>query len=411
VDFNLTDEQKDLRELAHNFAEKEIRKVAWEYDKDGTWPQEIIEKAWDVGLMNTHVPEEYGGPGLDFLSGCLIEEEFGWGCSGIGTSLAANGLAMTPVALGGSDEIKAKYLGMLTEEPKLASFCLTEPDAGSDVSGMKTTATKKGDKWVINGSKCFITNGGYADWYTVYAKTDKEAGHRGISAFVVPKDDTVTVDKKEDKLGQRASNTATITFNETEIPAGNLLGEENHGFKLAMMTLDRTRPGVAAMAVGIARAALEFASDYSKERIQFGVPIAMHQAVAFMIADMATKVEASRLLTWQSGVLLDQGKRNTLAASHAKRFAADSAMEVTTDAVQVYGGYGFIKEYPVEKLMRDAKIMQLYEGTSQIQRLVIAKELLMGRQADEETPEAKAARAKENGKAEGAEAKKEPATA
>jgi acyl-CoA dehydrogenase len=409
VDLTLTDEQKDLRELAHSFAEKDIRKVAWNYDKDGTWPQDIIEKAWEIGLMNTHVAEEYGGPGLDYLSGCLIEEEMGWGCSGIGTSLMANGLASAPVGLGGTEEVKNKYLGMLTEEPKLASFCLTEPDAGSDVSGMKTTATKKGDKWVINGSKCFITNGGYADWFTVYAKTDKDAGHRGISAFVVPKDDTVTVDKKEDKLGQRASNTATITFNETEIPAENLLGEENHGFKLAMMTLDRTRPGVAAMAVGIAKAALEFASDYSKERVQFGVPIAMHQAVAFMIADMATKVEAGRLLTWQSGVLLDQGKRNTLAASHAKRFSADSAMEVTTDAVQVYGGYGFIKEYPVEKLMRDAKIMQLYEGTSQIQRLVIAKELLMGRQADEETPEAKAAKAKENGTAESAE--KEPATA
>jgi acyl-CoA dehydrogenase len=390
VDLTLTDEQKDLRELAHNFAEKEIRKVAWEYDKDGTWPQEIVEKAWEVGLMNTHIAEEYGGPGLDYLSGCLIEEEMGWGCSGIGTSLMANGLASAPVGIGGSDEVKKKYLGMLTEEPKLASFCLTEPDAGSDVSGMKTTAVKQGDKWVINGSKCFITNGGYADWFTVYAKTDKDAGHRGISAFVVPKDDTVTVDKKEDKLGQRASNTATITFNETEVPEDNLLGEENHGFKLAMMTLDRTRPGVAAMAVGIARAAMEFAADYSRERIQFGVPIAMHQAVAFMIADMATKVEAARLLVWQSGVLLDQGKRNTLAASHAKRFSADSAMEVTVDAVQVYGGYGFIKEYPVEKLMRDAKIMQLYEGTSQIQRLVIAKELLMGRDVEESIPEAKA---------------------
>jgi acyl-CoA dehydrogenase len=411
VDLTLTDEQKDLRDLAHSFAEKDIRKVAWDYDKDGTWPQEIIEKAWEIGLMNTHVAEEYGGPGLDYLSGCLIEEEMGWGCSGIGTSLMANGLASAPVGIGGSEEVKKKYLGMLTDAPTLASFCLTEPDAGSDVSGMKTTATKKGDKYVINGSKCFITNGGYADWFTVYAKTDKDAGHRGISAFVVPKDDTVTVDKKEDKLGQRASNTATITFNETEIPAENLLGEENHGFKLAMMTLDRTRPGVAAMAVGIARAALEFASDYSKERVQFGVPIAMHQAVAFMIADMATKVEAARLLVWQSAVLLDQGHRNTLAASHAKRFAADSAMEVTTDAVQVYGGYGFIKEYPVEKLMRDAKIMQLYEGTSQIQRLVIAKELLMGRQADEETPEAKAAKAKQNGTAEAAKAEKEPATA
>ncbi|MGZ5337776.1 MAG: acyl-CoA dehydrogenase family protein [Solirubrobacterales bacterium] len=383
VDLTLSDEQQDVRELAHNFADKDIRKVAWEYDKEGTWPQDIVEKAWEVGLMNTHIAEEYGGPGLDYLSGCLIEEEMGWGCSGIGTSLMANGLAAAPVSLGGSEETKKEFLGMLTESPKLASFCLTEPDAGSDVSGMKTTATKKGDKYVINGSKCFITNGGYADWFTVYAKTDKDAGHRGISAFVVPKDDTVTVDKKEDKMGQRASNTATITFNETEVPAANLLGEENHGFKLAMQTLDRTRPGVSAMAVGIGRAALEFASDYSKERVQFGVPIAMHQAVAFMIADMATKVEASRLLVWNSAVQLDQGKRNTLASSHAKRFAADSAMENTVDAVQVYGGYGFIKEYPVEKLMRDAKIMQLYEGTSQIQRLVIAKELLMGRDVEE----------------------------
>ena len=388
VDFTLTDEQKDLREMAHNFAEKEMRKVAWDFDKEGTWPQEIIEKAWEVGLMNTHTPEKYGGPGLHYLSGTLIEEELGWGCSGIGTSLAANGLASAPVALGGSEEIKAEYLGMLTEEPKLASFCLTEPDAGSDVSGMKTTATRKGDKWVITGSKCFITNGQYADWYTVYAKTDKEAGHRGISAFVVPRDDTVVIDKKEDKLGQRASNTATVTFNETEIPADNLLGEENKGFKLAMMTLDRTRPGVAAMAVGIARSAFEFACEYSKERQQFGVPIAMHQAVSFMIADMATKIEAGRLLTWQSASRLDNGLRNTLEASHAKRFAADSAMEVATDAVQVYGGYGFIKEYPVEKIMRDAKIMQLYEGTSQIQRLVIAKEVLMGRNVDERIPEA-----------------------
>jgi acyl-CoA dehydrogenase len=388
VDFTLTDEQKDLRELAHNFAEKEIRKVAWDYDRDATWPQEIVEKAWEVGLMNTHVAEEYGGPGLDYLSGCLIEEEMGWGCSGIGTSLMANGLAAAPVSLGGSDNVKKKYLTMLTEEPKLASFCLTEPDAGSDVGGMKTRAVRKGDKYVISGSKCFITNGSHASWYTVYAKTDPEAGHRGISAFVVDRDlDGVSVDKKEDKLGQRASDTALISFDEVEIPAENLLGEENHGFKLAMMTLDRTRPGVSALAVGIARAAFEFARDYSKERVQFGVPIAMHQAVAFMIADMATKIEAARLLVWESAVLLDQGKRNTLVASHAKRFAADSAMETAVDAVQVYGGYGFIKEYPVEKLMRDAKIMQLYEGTSQIQRLVIAREVLSGRKIDEPQPE------------------------
>jgi acyl-CoA dehydrogenase len=383
VDFTLTDEQKNLREMAHDFAEKEIRPVAWEFDKDGTWPEKIIEKAWEVGLMNTHIPEEYGGPGAGYLDGCLIEEELSWGCSGIQTSVGCNGLASAPLTLGGSEELKKEYLGRLTEAPLLASFCLTEPDAGSDVSGMKTTAVKKGDKWVINGSKCFITNGGYANWYTVYAKTDKEAGHRGISAFVVPRDAGVVVDKKEDKMGQRASNTATVSFNDVEIPADHLIGEENKGFKLAMMTLDRTRPGVAAMATGIARAAMEFAIDYSKERVQFGVPIAMHQAIQFMIADMATDVEASRLLTWKSATMLDQGQRNTLLSSHAKRFAADAAMKVATDAVQVYGGYGFIKEYPVEKLMRDAKIMQLYEGTAQIQRLVIARETLLPRRVEE----------------------------
>jgi acyl-CoA dehydrogenase len=346
VDFTLTDEQKSLREMAHDFAVKEIRPVAWEYDKDGTWPQDLIEKAWEVGLMNSHVEEAYGGAGASYLDGCLIEEELSWGCSGIQTSLGCNGLASAPIALGGSEETKKKYLGMLTEAPKLASFCLTEPDAGSDVSGMRTTAVKKGDKYVINGSKCFITNGGYADYYTVYAKTDK------------------------------------VSFNDVEVPAENLLGEENHGFKLAMMTLDRTRPGVAAMATGIARAAFEFATDYAKERVQFGVPIAMHQAIQFMIADMATDIEASRLLTWKSAVMLDNGERNTLVSSHAKRFAADTAMKVATDAVQVYGGYGFIKDYPVEKLFRDAKIMQLYEGTSQIQRLVIARETLLPRRAE-----------------------------
>jgi acyl-CoA dehydrogenase len=325
------------------------------------------------------------------LEGCLIEEELAWGCSGIATSIGANGLATAPLALGGSPELQKQYFGMLTEAPIFSSFCLTEPDAGSDVSGMRTRAVRKGDKYVINGSKCFITNGTYANWYTVYAKTDPDAGHRGISAFLVKRDDTVTVDKKEDKMGQRASNTATITFNDTEVDAKYLLGEENKGFKLAMMTLDRTRPGVAAMATGIARAAFEFATEYSKERVQFGVPIAMHQAIQFMIADMATKVHAARLMTWHAATLLDQGERNTLVSSHAKRFAADSAMEITTDAVQVYGGYGFFKEYPVEKLMRDAKIMQLYEGTSQIQRLVIAREVLLPRRIESKEPAGAAA--------------------
>jgi acyl-CoA dehydrogenase len=380
VDFTLTDEQKALRDLAHDFAVKEIRPVAWEHDRDGSWPQAVLGMAWEVGLMNTHAPEAYGGPGLSFVDGCILEEELSWGCSGIATTLVANGLAATPVRLGGSEDVQREYFTDLTENRALASFCLTEPDAGSDVSAMRTRAVRRGDTYVITGSKCFITNGSHADWFTVYAKTDPDAGHRGISAFLVHRDDTVVVDKKEDKMGQRASDTATITFNETEVDARYLLGEENQGFKLAMMTLDRTRPGVASMATGIARAALEFATAYAKERVQFGVPIAMHQGIQFLIADMATKVHLSRLAAWQSAALLDHGQPNTVESSHAKRFAADSAMEVTTDAVQIYGGYGFIKDYPVEKLMRDAKIMQLYEGTSQIQRLVIARETLLPRQ-------------------------------
>ncbi len=383
VDFTLTDEQQDMREMAHDFAEKEIRPVAWDYDRDATWPGEILEKAWELGLMNNHLPIEYGGPGLSVLDGVIIEEEIAWGCSGIGTSLSCNSLASAPILLAASEELKKEYLGRLSEAPLLASFCLTEPDAGSDVSAMKTTAVRKGDKWVINGSKCFITNGEYANWYTVYAKTDKDAGHRGISCFIVPRDAGVVVDKHEDKMGQRASNTATISFNDVEIPLDHLVGEENKGFKIAMMTLDRTRPGVAAMGVGVGRAAMEMAIDYSKERVQFGVPIAMHEAIQFIIADMATKVHLGRLATYNSAVLLDQGKRNTIESSHAKRFTADSAMEITTDAVQVFGGYGFIKEYKVEKLMRDAKILQLYEGTAQIQRLVIARETLLPRRISE----------------------------
>ncbi len=376
INFQLSDEQKLIQETAKDFAENEIRPVAEEFDRDSTFPRDVINKAWEVGLMNTSIGEEYGGAGLDVLTGSIIEEMLSWGCSGIATSIFANGLASAPVEIGASEEIKKKYLTQLVEEPKLAAFCLTEPDAGSDVASMKTTAIKQGDKYVLNGSKCFITNGSHADWYTVYAKTDPDAGHRGISAFVVEKEWGVVVDKKEDKLGQRASDTAMLSFNDVEVPAENLIGEENGGFKLAMKTLDRTRPGVAAMATGIQQAALDASVDYAKERIQFGVPIAAHQAIQFMIADMATKAEASRLLYQKSAWMLDNGLRNSLVASHAKRFASDSAMETAVDAVQVFGGYGFIKDYPVEKFMRDAKIMQLYEGTAQIQRIVIAKETL-----------------------------------
>jgi acyl-CoA dehydrogenase len=379
VDFALSDEQRALQELAHDFAEREIRPVAWALDRDSTFPLELIARAHGVGLMNLHIPEEFGGPDLGHLDAALIEEELSWGCSGVQTSLGANTLALTPLLLAGSESLRRRYLEQFAASPVLASFCLTEPAAGSDVAAISTRAVRHGSAYRITGSKCFITNGGYADFYVVFAKTDPAAGHRGISCFLVPRDAGVLVDGHEDKMGQRASNTSSVTFPDIEIPADHLIGEENAGFRIAMATLDRTRPGAAAMATGVARAAFEFAVAYARERVQFGVPIASHQAIQFMIADMATEIDAARLLTWRSAVAVDGGARATLESSHAKRFAADVAMRVTTDAVQVYGGYGYIKDYPVEKLMRDAKILQLYEGTAQIQRIVIAREIFASR--------------------------------
>jgi len=380
VSFQLTDEQRDLRALAHEFAEKEIRPRAAGYDEHSTHPADVIAKAHELGLMNPHVPEEHGGLGLSAFDGMLIGEELAWGCAGIAVSIVANTLGAAPVLLAGLDEQKREWLPRLVEEPILCSFALTEPNAGSDVSGIQTTAIRQGDDYVINGSKMFITNAGHASWLVVFASTDKSKGHRGLTAFIVPADlDGVTVEKHLDKMGQRATDTSAIAFSDVKVPAANRLGDEGEGFKVAMRTLDYTRPGTAIGAVGVARAAYELAVDYSRERVQFGQPIAMNQGVNFLIADMAAEIEAARLLTWQAAWLLDQGKRATLQSSYAKRFASDTAMKVTTDAVQIFGGYGYMKEYPVEKLMRDAKLFQIYEGTSQIQRLVIAREIFFPR--------------------------------
>jgi acyl-CoA dehydrogenase len=382
VSFALTDEQKALRELAHDFALKEIRPLEHECDEAMRHPAEVIEKAHAVGLMNLHVPEEYGGAGLSAFEGMLVGEELYWGCSGIGTSITANGLGSGPVIGFGSDEQKREWLTPLLEEPILCSFGLSEPGAGSDVASMKTTAVRDGDEYVLNGSKTFITNAGYAGWTVVFAKTDPRGGSKGMSAFIVPMDTPgVTIEQHLDKMGQRATDTSAFALQDVHIPAANLIGEEGDGFKIAMSTLDATRPGTAIGAVGVARAAYDHSVAYAMERVTFDVPIAMHQGVNFMIADMATEIEAARLLTWQAAWMLDQGygRKATLYSSFAKRFAADTAMKVTTDAVQVFGGYGYIKEYPVEKLMRDAKLFQIYEGTSQIQRLVIAKEIFLPR--------------------------------
>jgi acyl-CoA dehydrogenase len=380
VSFELTDEQKGLRALAREFAEKEIRPKAAEYDEHQTHPADVIAKAHELGLMNIHVPEEYGGPGLPGFDGMLIGEELNWGCSGIGTSILANTLGAGPVLIAGSDEQKRQWLPPLLEQPILCSFGLSEPDAGSDVARIKTTAERRGDEYVLNGSKTFITNAGRAAWTVVFAKTDASKGHKGLSAFVVPMDAPgVTVEKHLDKMGQRATDTSAFSLQDVVVPAANLVGAEGDGFKIAMQTLDLTRPGTAAGAVGVAQAAFELAKGYAVERVTFDQPIAMHQGVNFLIADMATEIEAARLLVWQAAWMLDKGwgRKATLYSSFAKRFAADTAMKVTIDAVQVFGGYGYIKEYPVEKLMRDAKLFQIYEGTSQIQRLVIAKELFL----------------------------------
>jgi acyl-CoA dehydrogenase len=324
------------------------------------------------------VPAEYGGLGLSAFDGMLVGEEINWGCTGIGTSILANGLGSAPVILFGSPEQRAHWLPPLAELPILCSFALTEPGAGSDVAALRSTAVRDGDEYVLNGSKTFITNAGHARWSVVFAKTDAAGGRRGISAFIVPMDlPGVTIEKHLEKMGQRATDTSAFALHDVRVPAENRLGEEGDGFKIAMATLDFTRPATAIGAVGVAQAAYEHALEYSKQRVTFDLPIAMHQAVGFMVADMATGIQAARLLCWQAAWMLDNGLGGeaTLHSSFAKRFAADTAMKVTTDAVQVLGGYGYIKEYPVEKLMRDAKLFQIYEGTSQIQRLVIAREI------------------------------------
>ncbi len=379
IGFELTEDQKAFQELARDFARGEIAPAAAKHDEEGKFPREILHKAHEVGLMNTHIPEEYGGLGLGTLDGCVIGEEIAWGCTGIGTAMEANTLAEMPVIVAGNDAQKSKYLGRMVEEPLFAAYGVTEPGAGSDVAAARTTAVRKGDDWVINGEKMWITNGGVANWYFVLAKTDPEASAgKAFTGFIVDGDSPgITVGKKEWNMGQRASDTRGLTFEDVVVPDANRLGEAGYGFKIAMKAFDKTRPLVASAAVGLAQRAMEESIKYSLERKTMGKPIAFHQAISFMIADMATEIEASRMLVYKAGYEIDQGRRNTLYASMAKRFAADTAMKTATNAVQVHGGYGYSAEYPVEKLMRDAKVFQIYEGTSQIQRLIIGKEIFL----------------------------------
>lgn len=376
IDFSLTEEQTALQELARKFAREEIAPKAAHHDETGEFPRGIAKKAWELGLMNTHIPETYGGMQMGVLEGCLISEEMSWACTGIATAMEANALASAPLIVAASEEIKKEFLGRLTAEPLFSAYCVTEPGAGSDVAGIKTTAKKVGDEYVINGNKMWITNAGVANWYFVLALTDPAAKHKGMSGFVVPADlPGITVGKKENNLGQRASDTRAITFEEVKIPAKWLVGKEGEGFKIAMSAFDHTRPSVASGAVGLAQRAMDESIKYAGERKTFGQPIAAYQSISFMIAEMAMNIEAGRQLVRQAGWAIDNGVRNTKFAAFAKAFCADMAMKVATDAVQVHGGYGYSREYPVEKLMRDAKIYQIYEGTSQIQRLIIAREI------------------------------------
>jgi acyl-CoA dehydrogenase len=376
MDFQLTDDQRALQEMARKFAREEMRPKAAAYDEHSTFPRDVLQKAFEVGLLNMTIPGSCGGVELSHLAQAIVTEELSWGCPGITTSIIANDLALLPIELGGTEEQKKRLLTPFTESLKLASFCLTEPSNGSDVAGMQTTARREGDFYVLNGAKQFITNGGHADQYTVFASVDRAKKHKGITCFVVEgRPAGLTVARKEDKMGHRASDTVGLTFEEVRVPVQNRIGEEGEGFRIAMETLDNSRPLTAMISVGLARAAMEHAIAYAKERKQFGQPIGAFQGIQFLVADMGMNIHAARLLTYQSAWMLDAGQKNTLMSSYGKSFAADMAMKVTTDAVQVFGGYGYTKEYPVEKLMRDAKLIQIYEGTSQVQRLVIAREL------------------------------------
>jgi len=376
MDFELDDSLLNLQDTARRFANEEILPVAAECDVSGEFPIPVLEKAWELGLSHTGIPEELGGVGLSVVAACVGVEELSRGCSGITTSIISNDLALNPILLGGSDDQRREWLGLCSDSFKLMAFCLSEPGAGSDVAGLQLLAEKDGDDYILNGTKAWITNGGYADIYTVFATLDRSSRHKGMCAFVIPKGTPgLTPGRKEDKMGQRASNTTLVHFDNVRVPATQRLGEEGEGFKIAMATLDRARPQVAALAVGIARRALEESLAYAADRKAFGQPIGEFQAVQFMLADMAKGIEASRLLTMQSAWLLDEGRRAAKQSAMAKCFATDAAMEATTDAVQIFGGNGYTREYPVEKLMRDAKLMQIYEGTNQIQRVVIAREL------------------------------------
>ena len=377
ISFSLTDEQKDLQQLARDFAQNEIAPVAPQLDRTGEYPFAILKKAHSLGLLNLTIEEAYGGGGLGWLESCIVGEEFAAACAGVTTAANANELALTPIHLAASEEQKKKFIPAIARDGGFAAFCVTEPGAGSDVVAMRTRAVKQGDEYILNGTKHFITNGDVAQLLTVFASTDPEKKHRGISLFAVPADlPGITRHHMGEKMGHRASDTAEIVFEDVHVPAANLLGKEGEGFKVAMETFDRTRVGIGAAGVGVARAAMEVAIKFAKERQQFSQPIANFQGLQFMLADMAIKIETARLSIYYAAWLTDEKLPYSYASAIAKAYGSDVAMQVTTDAVQLLGGSGYMADYKVEKYMRDAKLLQIYEGTNQIQRVVIAKALL-----------------------------------
>ncbi len=377
IGFSLTEEQEALQAMAREFAEKEMKPKAAKYDEGHEFPEDVMKKAFEAGFLTCTIPAEYGGGGLSDLDTVIISEELAAGCAGMYTTMMVNALAYTPIILFGTDEQKKKFLTPQTEKMSFASFCLTEREAGSDAGAQKTTAKKVGSEYVINGSKCFISNAGIASLYTVFANSKPEKGIRGISAFIVPRETPgITIGKVEDKMGHRASNTAEIFFEDVKIPEENILAKEGLGFIIAMKTLDKTRAPVGAAGVGVAKAALQYAIEYAKTRVQFGKPIALFQHIGFKIAQMAMEINAARHLVWHAAWLLDEGKPSGKESAMAKAFGSDVAMKVTTEALQILGGYGYMKDYPMEKLMRDAKLLQIYEGTNEIQRMIISREVI-----------------------------------
>ena len=363
--------------MAREFAEKEMKPNAAKYDKGEEFSEDVMQKAFEAGFLSIKVPEEYGGVGLSDLDTVIISEELAVGCAGMYTTMMVNSLAHTPIIFFGKDEQKKRFLTPQTETMSYAAFCLTEREAGSDASAQKTKAKKVGSEYIINGSKCFISNGGIASQYVVFANSRPDRGIRGISAFVVPRETPgVIIGKEEDKMGHRASNTVELIFEDVRIPEENLLGKEGMGFIIAMKTLDQTRAPVGAVGVGVARAALEYAVEYARTRVQFGKPIALFQHTSFQIAQMATEIDAARWLVWNAAWRLDEGLPSGKESSMAKFYGSDVAMKVTTEALQILGGYGYMKDYPMEKLMRDAKLLQIYEGTNEIQRAIIAREII-----------------------------------